>query len=381
MKQNYFLPKLFVYCFCLILLERCKTPYEPPIQNTKQHFLVVEGFIIGNGTTTLKLSRTRNISPHDTASRIYEDGANVRVEDNYNHVYPLYGSGQGIYTGDFNLQPSYLFRLHITTSDNREYLSDEIVFKPSPPIDSISWKLDNNSNVQVSVSAHDPQNNTKYYRWSFDETWEFHSEYYSNLWFDKTDSTFKTRYIPVYQCWQSDKSTEILLGSSAKLKEDVIDEAPLTLIRYQNKKISVLYSIVVTQYALDSSGYNYWTAMKSNTENVGSIFDPQPNLTTGNIHCLTDSSETVIGYIGAGSTQQTRIYINNTEMPSRWNPPPDCGEWHVPMIMDSLLYYFDDGGYTPINYDPPPGSTVFGAADHCVDCSLTGTLIKPSFWP
>jgi len=381
MKQNYFLLKLFVYCVCIVSLSKCKTPYEPPVQNAKQHFLVVEGFINGNGITTIKLSRTRNISPNDTAAYIFENGANVRIEDNHNNVYPLYSSGQGTYSGNFNLQPSYLFKLHITTGDNKEYLSDVVVFKPSPPIDSVSWKFDNTNSVQISISTHNPQNNTKYYRWDYEETWEFHSQYNSELWFDKTDTTFKTRYIPIYQCWRSEKSTAILLGSSAKLTEDIIDQAPLTLIPYQSKRISVLYSILVTQYALDSSGYNYWKAMESNTENVGSIFDPQPNLTAGNIHCLTDSSETVIGYIGAGSAQQSRIFISNKEMPSRWNPIPECGEWHVPMTLDSILYYFDGGGYTPIEYDDPPGSSVYGAAESCVDCTLTGTLIKPPFWP
>ncbi|HEY5369358.1 MAG TPA: hypothetical protein VIJ75_10225, partial [Hanamia sp.] len=58
-------------------LANCKTPYNPPVQNAKQQFLVVEGFLNGNGSTIITLSRTRNISLGDTASHIYEDGANV----------------------------------------------------------------------------------------------------------------------------------------------------------------------------------------------------------------------------------------------------------------------------------------------------------------
>lgn len=381
MKQNYFLPKLFVCCLSIMAISNCRTPYDPPVQNEKQHFLVVEGFIDGNGMTSIKLSRTRNISPGDTAANISENGANVRIEDNFNNVYPLNNSGQGIYTGYFNLEPTYLFKLHITTSDNREYLSDAVIFKPSPPIESVSWKLGNNSNLQISVSTRDPQNNTKYYRWNYEQTWEFHSEYNTVLRYDPNDTTVKGRYVPVYQCWRSDQSTGILLGSSAKLKEDIIDQAPLVLIPFGDRKINVLYSILVTQYALDSTGYNYWKAMKSNTENVGSIFDPQPNQTQGNIHCLTDSSETVVGYVGAGSTQQTRIFITNREMPTSWNQPPNCSEVHVPMIKDSLVWYFDYGGFSPILYDEPPGTTVFAASETCVDCTLTGSPVKPSFWP
>ncbi len=59
--------------------------------------------------------------------------------------------------------------------------------------------------------------------------------------------------------------------------------------------------------------------MKGNTENVGSIFGSQPNEITGNIHCVSNSSEPVIGYIGAGRSQHERIFISNSDMPSGWN--------------------------------------------------------------
>jgi hypothetical protein len=378
MKQNKFLTKLFFCCVCIISLANCKTPFEPPVQNAKQHTLVVEGLLNGNGMTSVTLSRTRNISTGDTAAYIFEDGANVRVEDNHNNVYPLYSSGKGIYTGYLSMDPTFLFRLHITTTDNKEYESDFVPFKQSPPIDEIGWKF-KNSDVQVYANTHDPQNNTHYYRWQYEETWEFHSEYYSVLKYDPIDSTVKDRYDQVYQCWRSDNSTSIQLGSSVKLKEDVINQAPITLIPFESSKISVLYSILVTQYALDSSGYNYWNAMKSNTENVGSIFDPQPNQTKGNIHCLTDSLETVIGYIGAGAAQQSRLFISHADMPVDWNQSHNCTEYNVPF--DSLTWYYETIGFSPIKYNAPPGSTVFSASGSCVDCTLTGTNIKPPFWP
>lgn len=381
MKQNNFLTKLFVYCLCIMSLASCKTAYDPPLQNAKQHFLVVEGFINGDGVTSIKLSRTRDISAGDTAAYLFEDGANVRVEDNYNGVYPLYSSGKGTYDGYLSLEPSFQFRLHITTSDNREYLSDFVSIKQSPPIDSVTWKVANNSNIQVSVNTHDPQNLAKYYRWNYEETWEFHSQYYSVLAYDPADNSLVDRTNQVYQCWRSNNSTNILLGSSARLNEDIINQSPITLIPFQNNRISVLYSILVTQYALDSSGYNYWNAMKSNTENLGSIFDPQPNQTKGNIHCLTDSTETVVGYIGAGNTQQLRTYISNASMPKGWNPPPYCIEVTVPINKDSLEYYFGGQQFSPISYNEPPGSTVLGATVSCVDCTISGTNIKPSFWP
>jgi hypothetical protein len=162
----------------------------------------------------------------------------------------------------------------------------------------------------------------------------------------------------------------------------VINQAPVNLIPFGDKRISVLYSILVTQFALDSAGYNYWTAMKNNTDNVSSIFDPQPNQTRGNIHCTTDSSEVVVGYIGAGTTQQKRIFIKNSEMPPNWNSPPDCLVDSVPK--DSIVYYLGGSlGLYPIDtiLNPMTRFAFTSSFINCVDCTYYGTNIKPSFWP
>jgi hypothetical protein len=123
--------------------------------------------------------------------------------------------------------------------------------------------------------------------------------------------------------------------------------------------------------------------MKSNTEKVGSIFDPQPNQTPGNIHCTTDSSETVVGYIGAGNTIEKRVFINNNLMPAGWNILPFCPVQIIPDNSDSLTYYFGGGGLTPIaNAVTVSGGLGFSASSAlCVDCTLGGTNIKPAFWP
>jgi hypothetical protein len=381
MEQNHFSIKLLLYCIPVIFFAGCKVPYDPPVNSSKTHYLVVDGYLNGNGTTTIKLSRTRSISKGDTAADIMEKGALLVIEDENNNTWPpLNEIGNGIYAGDYALFPGNRYRLHIRTVDGKEYLSDFVSFKQAPPIDNITWDF-KGGDVQLYLNTHDPQNNTTFYRWSYEETWEIHSFYYSYFKFDPSKQKVVRRDDQVYTCWPSENSTSILLGSSAKLKEDVINEAALNLIPFGDKRISVLYSTLVTQYALDSAGYNYWNAMKGNTENVGSIFDPQPNLTRGNIHCTTDPSELVIGYIGAGNTQQQRIFINNNQMPSNWNSPSYCKEWDIPK--DSIVFYLGSMILIPIDKVTDPFSRfAFTASSRsCTDCTFFGTNIKPTFWP
>jgi hypothetical protein len=365
----------------VIFFGSCKVPYEPPVNSSKTHFLVVDGFLNANGETNIKLSRTRNITSGDTAAYINEINANVIIEDDQNNVYPVYETGGGNYSANYFLNPNNKYRLHITTSDQKEYLSDFVPCKLSPPIDNLGWKFEDGS-VQVFVNTHDPNNNTTFYRWDYTETWEFHSDYYTKLIYDSASRMVVNRSVPVFVCYRTRNSSKIFLGSSAKLQQDVIHEAPLALIPNHDNRISVLYSTLVTQYALDSSGYNYWNAMKGNTETTGSIFDPQPNQTKGNIHCVTNSTERVIGYVGAGSIQQQRLFISNSEMPSGWKQSGNCTEFKLPK--DSVEYYLSGFTYIPYAIYPPGAldpDGYFAATASCVDCTLTGTPVKPNFWP
>jgi Domain of unknown function (DUF4249) len=381
MARKYF-NLLLPCCLSALVLSNCKVPYDPPLKATDTDALIVEGYIDGAAPVTFRLSRSRILSPGDTSSRRYELGAQVSIEDDHQNTYPLTETGNGFYgdTTVLNLDASHQYRIHIFTSGGREYLSDLVSFKQSPAIDTIAWKLKDDG-VQTFLNTHDPKNSTIYYRWEYSETWEIHAEYISILRYVPDSNTVVPRSDRVFACWRSDNSTNIYLGSSAKLASDVINEMPLAYIAPHDKKLSVLYSIWVKQYALDLNGYNYWLAIRNNTERVGSIFDPQPNETTGNVHCVTDPAEKVVGYIGAGNSYEKRTFINNRSLPTTWNPTPDCPLRVVPNNPDSIKYYFG-GQYDPIvSIQLAFGLSYSASYKDCVDCTLSGTNIKPSFWP
>jgi len=381
MNKKYF-TRGVLYLLAMMALVNCKTPYDPPLKAIQSNSLVVEGFIDGAAPTVIKLSRTRMISAGDTARVKNELCAKVFVVDDQQNRYALVETGGGLYSSNvvLNLNPGNPYRLYINTGDNKEYVSDFVDYKQSPAIDSVGWKLKNDG-IQFYVNTHDENNATRYYRWEYHETWEYHSIFPTGLQYNRSTDEVVPMAEQIYTCWGDAKSNRIILGSSAKLSDDVIYQAPLVDIENHSKKMSVLYSILVKQYALDITGFNYWEAMRNNTENVGSIFDPQPNQTVGNIHSLTTPSETVVGYIGAGSSFTKRYFVYNRDMPGRWNIFPRCDEINV--TKDSTRFYFDYGGLLPVSeYLTNSGATAYtGAAIACVDCRLEGTNVKPDFWP
>jgi hypothetical protein len=123
--------------------------------------------------------------------------------------------------------------------------------------------------------------------------------------------------------------------------------------------------------------------MKKNTEQLGTIFDPQPSEISGNIHCLTDSSVTVIGHVEVTEEQVRRIFIYNSQVPD-WGYEPGCTETAIDNSLDSINKY---GRFfyptSPQILDQFGNVVTFYATDNenCMNCTLRGTNTRPVFWP
>ena len=138
----------------------------------------------------------------------------------------------------------------------------------------------------------------------------------------------------IFICWQSDSLTEILLGSSAALSEDLI-HLPIVTIPSGSQKLSVLYSINIIQYGWSEAGYQFLQAMKKNTENTGSVFNPLPSQLIGNIHCLSDPSKMVVGYFNISPEQEKRFFISAADVPD-WNYTMSCPLYELQNNADAI---------------------------------------------
>lgn len=376
----------------LVMLQACKEKYDLPFKSPPTGYLVVEGVInTGPGSTNIQLSRTTSLSDSSTYLHI-ETGASVLVEGSDNSVFPLFEKVPGNYSADqLILNNALQYRLRIKTIGGKEYLSDFVQPKTTPPIDSLNWKRESDG-VRIYVNTHDPQNQIKYYKWEFLETWEFHANYIPNIEYNITQSpggtTITVGYKNIideslYKCWQSSGSTSLLTGSTAKLSQDVIFENPLTLIPNASWKLGVLYSINVKQYAISKNNYDFLEKMKKNTESVGSIFDPQPSELKGNIHCISNPLEPVIGYVDASSAETMRLFISNNQVPD-WGYNKICDQYEFKNVPDSVKFAYSQGFIPtmPSRMGVPGIPYFFAVYDRsCADCTVLGTNNKPVYWP
>jgi hypothetical protein len=364
---------------CVLCAAGCKDPYDLPLRPSDKSLLVVEGVLrVGQDSTFITLSKTVNVNEKISFKPVTK--ARLSVEDKTGRSIFLNESGNGKYAiNNLGLVVGSEYLLRIKTADNKEYVSEYVIAQVTPAIDSINWKKDNEG-LGIFVNTHDNSNNTRYYRWDFDETWEILSFYPSNYqYLGGSTVIYSPRYH--YQCWKYSTSTTINIASSAQLSSDVISQFGLLHIKQGSEKISVRYSIQVKQEALTKKAYEYLMLMKKNTETLGSIFDPLPSNLTGNIKCISNPEEGVIGYLTASSLRQQRIYITAQE--AEWRYYQNCFDIvYIPDHPDSIKALMPI--FSPFNYEfiIEKGKLCYVAANpECVECTKRGgALARPSYW-
>lgn len=368
--------KLFFFAV-LLSLAGCKDQFDIPLRNTDKTLLVVEGALrVGQESTVITLSKTVNVNEKVNFQPVLK--ALLTVEDKNGGSVALSETGNGVYSHvNLGLTAGNEYRLRIRTADNKEYLSEYVVAKTTPAIDSISWKKEN-GDLFIYANTHDNTNNTKYYKWDYNETWEIRSFYYANYQY-VGGSTIIASPGYHYRCWKYGQSTTINIASSAHLSADVISEYPLLLIKSGSDKLSVRYSILVKQECLTKKAYEYFLLLKKNTESIGSIFDPLPSDLKGNIQCVSNPDEGVIGYLTASSLSQKRIFI--TQVDANWDFNLGCPEVrNIPDNPDSIRFLMPS--YLPIDVVFEGLQQFYSSSiPRCVDCvSRGGDVNMPSYW-
>ena len=379
----------------LLLATACTDPYLPEAVQNPPNYLVVDGFLNPQGVTTIKLSRTYAIGaktapPVEAKATVYlEDDAGVRVL--------LREALPGTYLStSMGLNPARRYRLHLNTLAGKEYASDFVPVKITPPIDAVTWQATNTA-LDVAVNAHDATNATQYYRWETDETWEIRPPYSPTV--EYVNKQMRDIVVPYPRiCWGNAHSTTVLMYKTTSLSQDVVSNFRVRQIIAPSSLLYSRYSILVQQYALTKEEFAYWELLRKNTESIGSLFDPQPVQLTGNLHCLSKPDELVLGFVSAHSISEQRLFIARAELPGNWQVlngyedcmPPDTmlvipkpRPRVLPNPFDILNSYFAAGQYLPIaplyNFGTTVGYT-FKSKD-CIDCRTRGAEVKPSFWP
>ena len=371
------------YIICVLaIFSTCIYKFDPPSEGY-ENLLVVEA-LLSDGDEAFEVRLSRSI-PIDKYNFLPEEFAHVSLSDDAGNIVDLFEANPGRYLSypDFRAYTGREYQLFIQTADGKQYASESVLLRETPPIDSVYYRYEervvagsenNVPGLQIYVTTHDMNNNTWYYRWEYSETWEFRTKYNSTLIWE--DGMTKEREEQINQCWKNNESSGVLVNTSKNLNEDIISELPLVFISNETDRLSIKYSILVKQYALSERSYNFWKDLEKINENLGTLFDPQPYVLQGNIHNVSDENDVVLGYFDASAIQQERIFIARGEFPYFATPGyPSCKDTIVSygLIPAMIRQDFMLVGQVPMG-------RYLLSEEPCIDCRLTGTNIQPDFW-
>ena len=367
--------KCIVLFLVLLLLNSCITKFIPETDENET-MLVVEGILTDQpGITRVKLSKSLPLSS-DYKREILR-GCTVTITDDMNRWIELEETEPGTYvprSRQFSGTVGQKYQLHIKSNNpdlsNNSYESLPMEMIPVPAIDSLFYEKVNISSTEngriseqacrVYLNAFDPDGLCKYYRYDFSETWMFRLPY------DVENQI----------CWISETSNFINIKSTEVLSEDRIDRMPVNYITVQTDRLAERYSMLVNQYSLTEDEFIYWEKLQNITENVGSLYDITPVSISGNIYCVDNPYEQVLGYFSVSAVTSRRIFIDDgfEGLVHLYNQCPSDTIWGDQQI-DGL-----DITCWAIISDIVNMYTVLTTNKGCADCTVRGTNIEPSFW-
>ncbi|MEI6060200.1 MAG: DUF4249 domain-containing protein [Bacteroidota bacterium] len=380
---------IFLVAMLVLALTSCIKQYEPVINSNDAVKFVVSGQVIkGDQVQHITISTTSPISEPKFFPVV---GCTVFILDNKGHSYAAADMLNGNY--DISIPESALksgtsFKVDIHTQEGVYIVSDLDKLNDSPDLDSVYYSMKvlptNNpetfiKGVQFYVDLNALNSGSRYFRWEAVETYEYHSTWPIEWYYD---GSVHHVYPPDYSrfvCWRTQMVKNIFTLSTENLTENRYSHFPLHFVdNYTTPRLVYGYSLLIRQYVLSAAAYAYWEKLRINSSEQGGLYEKQPLAIRGNLRNVTHPDQQVLGFFGASEAKSRRIFVSNVpDLPLEYDP--NCAP------SEPLRLGFRE--ITPEEYP----AYLFGnhvtyfmrlLETPCVDClTLGGANVKPSFWP
>ncbi len=313
---------IIIPLFIFITLGGCIEPFTPNIDESEES-LVIEGQITDQeGYHYIHISRT---APYYDPHKIPEPDCQVEVVDNYGNAFEFYESDSGLYMQwipkDF-LNIGTQYKVKVITTDGNEYESDfNELLSSSPPIDSIYYEIETRetndpdkplNGIQFYLDLNAPPGDfARNYRWELEETWEYEAAYRIQYYYDGTIHPIDDPFF-LFRCWRTEPIRKIYTFTTRYLSGNTINKFPLHYVSNQTSRLKIKYSLLVKQYSLSNTAYDYWFQVQKQSQERGGLYETQPVQIQGNISNINDPEEVVLGFFDVSSVPEKRIFVSES---------------------------------------------------------------------
>ena len=375
---------LFAILF-LAGLASCIYPFKTELEDSSVNIIVFDGKIMVGGTSTVTISRVLTFQDGFYGTR-GETAGSAWIEDDSGKEYFSPDKEQ---RSNFNIPtddatPDRKYRM-VANVEGETYVSDWIDAIAPPVIEdvAIDYSPLDSSSVEVRVTVSGGESATGYIGLSYDETWEFHSEWECRYELDtiRWRENERTSQYPNYWCWKTLPSDGMMLVDYTELSEDRVIGYRIQSFPVSDNRNHKKYSINVKAVSLPETTYKYLKNLNDISKGSGSLFSPNPGEMASNIRCDSDPTRRVLGYVTASLATERRVFIG-----SQFYRPRQANTGYL-FIPDNKRESYENDTY-PVDFMVLPtgdeGQDVEGiywGPVRCIDCVADGgTKTKPDFW-
>jgi hypothetical protein len=365
----------------IVMVAACIEPYDPPATKDLRDFLVIDGFLNTTaGTARIIIKHTIPLAS-DSVPPV-EDGAAVQIKSEHGDLISLAETQPGYYEqSNISYQLEEKYYVYIKTKIDKAYVSLPISLQQTPEIDSLTWKIENDQ-LEIYVNTHDLATNSRYYKWNAMETYRYHSNFVSSLILKPNQVVVERRDADqIYNCWKEQPLYHTMIGSTTNLRDNIVSKKVLLTIPKGSLKTTNRYRISVQQQSLTEESYLYWKEIQQTSEELGGLFDPLPGQVIGNIQCVTNPDEPVIGFISGGNLTEKLLYIDADELPREFKMfSQDC--YMDTLNIDRISEASGPNSLIGPIYAGPTLIGYFTSSLQCIDCRILGggSTQKPNYW-
>lgn len=394
--------KIALYLAGLLLTASCIYPFEPETPPVDR-CLVFEGNLVIGESSTMSVRLLQPLSGSIvTATDTWNINGEARVECTdgtvINGVPRLRGSNEVAFIFNLtNASAKEAYRVWFTDDETKKvYRSNWMKVEKAPLIERIDFVPDDR-NVKVRLTLTGPTDDTRYFCWTYTEDWEIHSDFLPLYLYRYGVDPYNIRGLAYeeiqgeydkYYCWNRASSKEVFVADTRDLNSRTLPARQIAEFGRTTPRCQELYCISVTAYGISADRYAYIHHMNEVSNIQGDLFSPNPSAMRGNLRCEQDSTELVLGYVGVCQTTMTRAFFEGTRY---YTGRVDYSVRFFPNLSEPLeaesnekgYDYFYSRGDRPLYLvaDENGDEKMQWAPRRCVDCTMTGTKDKPSYWP
>ena len=390
----------YLFAFLLLILTGCIEEYEADISENDSDLLVVEGTICSGEWNTFFLSRTMPLHSaneadiaysryypgmYDMPGIVYRATVSVRGSDGSE----IMAQGDGGYYGCWidNLDPNVKYYLHIEVDGDVYESEPQKPLRTEKIADVRGVQNTPESPIDVLVTPEAPFDPDKanYYSWTYDETWEVHPDYVTEMSLDinKMEPVYNPNQFPK-RGWKNATSTSIMVGASSSYDGQHIQRLKIYDLDRSNERVHHRYSGLLHQRAITKAEYEYHLARVQASSEMGGLFTPQPSALPTNIRCLTSPTH-VIGYVGCSlNTTDYRFFLDAKDFTVYIPPVEDARIWFEKTTIQDCLLMLKRDYYLCYWEDNRMGGGALKTAwapERLLDVRYKGAYIdEPDFW-